>query len=491
MPAKAWLWTRALGLGGVLGVGLACGWAVRPAAAQFEQPEEPAAAAPAEAEAPEARSIETEEGRAYFRRAVAALEGLKGLEARLTLSGDGSIKNYLPSGTSTLRLARLDPKAGSADEMAVVSGPQPFAVLVEGAIKTTPSAAEKQVAYFRNPNTQAWKDFTKQVVEERGAAFNLGALASLVSQLSVEELAAATPFEKELASEQFGVLPVVEVDGVPCDVVEVTYPANPNAAREGARVQRLVTPVTRWYFAQSDRLLRRVDRVNKNAIASVVITQTLTGVTPKAEADANALFIETPEGWTRNVVDTASSKADRANRGGATATTPAAPAAAAPAEPAAPAVPKAPDFSFKTAAGDTVTRDSLAGNVTVLYFWGTWCVPCRQFSPLVSGLAEKFQAEDAAVRVFAPAIRERSVDAPKAYFEEHGYKHTLALGAGDTPGADAVARAFRVAVYPTLVVISPTGEVVATEPAGNNRSPEEVVAAVEKAVRTALPAKEG
>lgn len=47
----------------------------------------------------------------------------------------------------------------------------------------------------------------------------------------------------------------------------------------------------------------------------------------------------------------------------------------------------APPFTLTTADGRTVSLDSLHGQVVLLDFWATWCVPCRQFLPRLQKLA--------------------------------------------------------------------------------------------------------
>jgi peroxiredoxin len=41
----------------------------------------------------------------------------------------------------------------------------------------------------------------------------------------------------------------------------------------------------------------------------------------------------------------------------------------------------APDFELTLVDGSKVTLDQLRGNVVVLNFWATWCVPCRTELP--------------------------------------------------------------------------------------------------------------
>jgi peroxiredoxin len=46
----------------------------------------------------------------------------------------------------------------------------------------------------------------------------------------------------------------------------------------------------------------------------------------------------------------------------------------------------APPFELKLDDGSTVTLDDLRGNVIVLNFWATWCVPCLTELPLLDAV---------------------------------------------------------------------------------------------------------
>ena len=53
----------------------------------------------------------------------------------------------------------------------------------------------------------------------------------------------------------------------------------------------------------------------------------------------------------------------------------------------------APPFALTTLEGKRVTLDGLHGQVVLLDFWATWCVPCRQFLPRLRKLAADLKDE--------------------------------------------------------------------------------------------------
>jgi cytochrome c-type biogenesis protein len=50
----------------------------------------------------------------------------------------------------------------------------------------------------------------------------------------------------------------------------------------------------------------------------------------------------------------------------------------------------APAFQALGLAGDTVSLESLRGSPVLLNLWATWCAPCRQETPYLQSLHEKF-----------------------------------------------------------------------------------------------------
>jgi cytochrome c biogenesis protein CcmG/thiol:disulfide interchange protein DsbE len=77
----------------------------------------------------------------------------------------------------------------------------------------------------------------------------------------------------------------------------------------------------------------------------------------------------------------------------------AAPAAMAPAKEKVAVGQPAPPFKLRLIKGGEITLDQLRGQVVVLNFWATWCVPCRKELPTLDRYYEL--RKDAGLRVYA------------------------------------------------------------------------------------------
>ncbi len=67
---------------------------------------------------------------------------------------------------------------------------------------------------------------------------------------------------------------------------------------------------------------------------------------------------------------------------------------------------RAPDPAFKTLDGRTRKLSALHGQVTVVNFWATWCGPCQEELPRLSGMAAGYEGQPVRFVVI-------SIDEPK------------------------------------------------------------------------------
>ena len=51
----------------------------------------------------------------------------------------------------------------------------------------------------------------------------------------------------------------------------------------------------------------------------------------------------------------------------------------------------APDFTLPSNSGKTVNLSQFKGQVVMINFWASWCVPCRQEMPLLEDIYKKYK----------------------------------------------------------------------------------------------------
>jgi thiol-disulfide isomerase/thioredoxin len=115
---------------------------------------------------------------------------------------------------------------------------------------------------------------------------------------------------------------------------------------------------------------------------------------------------------------------------------------------------KVPDFKFSTPDGKTVTPKSLAGKVTVLDFWATYCEPCKMSLPNLDKVYEQYK-DNPKVAFYAV-----SVDQPDV--ENRELVKTLADWKVKIPvlrDSEHTAEALRFDVIPTTFILGPDGVV--------------------------------
>jgi thiol-disulfide isomerase/thioredoxin len=115
----------------------------------------------------------------------------------------------------------------------------------------------------------------------------------------------------------------------------------------------------------------------------------------------------------------------------------------------------APNFTLRSAEGDTVKLSDLKGNVVILDFWATWCGPCRMAMPEIDAFLKA--NTNPQVKIFSINVWENFRYKTKTFMEKNGYGMTLLYGNDD------LAKAYDVTGIPTLFIIDKEGKIRYTE----------------------------
>jgi len=79
---------------------------------------------------------------------------------------------------------------------------------------------------------------------------------------------------------------------------------------------------------------------------------------------------------------------------------------------------RAPEFAGTLLDGDAFESSSLAGDVAVLNFWGSWCAPCRVETPAFSEVSEEYA--DDGVQFLGINVKETDQQFADAFVADKG-----------------------------------------------------------------------
>jgi cytochrome c-type biogenesis protein len=110
-----------------------------------------------------------------------------------------------------------------------------------------------------------------------------------------------------------------------------------------------------------------------------------------------------------------------------------------------------PDVEFQTLAGQPFRLKELQGQVVLLNFWATYCIPCREEIPALNALQSELQAQGLKI---VGASLDDSIEGVNAYQEEVAkFEYQVLLG-----GNDAKVK-FEQSVLPTTYLIDRQGRI--------------------------------
>ncbi len=114
-----------------------------------------------------------------------------------------------------------------------------------------------------------------------------------------------------------------------------------------------------------------------------------------------------------------------------------------------------PAFSLVSTSGKVVSSGDIAGRPAVLFFWATWCDPCRDLLARVQKLAHRYESKG--VR-FLGVDTDRDFWLVEPFLAESKIEIETVLTAGEDDWEEK-ARAFRIGALPTLLVVDGQGNV--------------------------------
>jgi thiol-disulfide isomerase/thioredoxin len=114
---------------------------------------------------------------------------------------------------------------------------------------------------------------------------------------------------------------------------------------------------------------------------------------------------------------------------------------------------EAPNFSLKTAKGETIELQDFQGKVVVINFWASWCPPCRAEIPGLQEVYRKYRPKGLEIvgisldrdgwKAVSPLVRDMNIEYP------------VVLGDNDVANAYGGIRAI-----PTTIIVDRDGKIV-------------------------------
>ncbi len=372
-----------------------------------------------------------------------------------------------------------------ADTMPSMSGQMFFgvhsehgrAIHIVGEAKDQKSSPSVPIDLLLTNDRFVWTDRAKQTITETANAPGIRGNPTALTLVLLSPILADDPYARDANNAQSIELGEQEpINGILCDRVVIKRAAQ---SKQSARSTSDAYTDVIWWIGAEDRLPRKVSQITDAGLVKITLSFELSNLKTMAPSDEE-LDVARPEGFTFTS-KLPKPKADPEQDAGAAPAdgdainTPATPP---PDEPAAPRARLAPGYAFTPEGGSQVSNSTQEGRVTVLYFWGSWCLPCAQASPLVSALSTDYA--DRAVDVYGIAVREADPDQARAEFNINAFAHQLVMNAPD------LASAFKVRVYPTIVVIDPHGEIVYQHGIARDLGADKLVQEARAAVQKAL-----
>lgn len=324
-----------------------------------------------------------------------------------------------------------------------------------------------------------WVDRQAKTINEAPRGSTVRGLPSSLNLVLISSIINDDPYAQDTDGAVSITLGAQEaVAGEMCDQIVIKRPE----AKGGRRGAQAYTDAI-WWISTSDKLPRKVHQITDAGMVKITLSFEMSNLRI-IEAKQDQLDVRRPDDF--RFVSTMPKPRDETQDAPGTLTTEPVdrPANDQPAQdddrPSPPTVPTAPSFSFSTVSGDSVDNSTQRGRVTLLYFMGSWCVPCAQTTPLISAMRDEIS--DDAFDLYALSVREGNPQNAERTFVSAHPEVELSVN------PDAISAEFKIRVYPTIVVIDRDGTIAFQRSIGKNYDAEQLVSEARDAVNDALKA---
>jgi len=117
--------------------------------------------------------------------------------------------------------------------------------------------------------------------------------------------------------------------------------------------------------------------------------------------------------------------------------------------------PLAPGFTGTTLTGSRLSFSAYRGQVVVVNFWGSWCVPCREEAPILAAVAARYRPDG--VSFLGVDVRDTTASA-QAFARGFRIPYPSVSDPGSVITQDFTARV-PIAGTPTTLVVDRTGHI--------------------------------
>lgn len=281
-----------------------------------------------------------------------------------------------------------------------------------GTVARDSTPSEFDVVWDRQSIT--WVDNAAKTVYTRpfGQARGFKGL-QMINGLRIPAISGDRPLGEELAQPVMQLQGVEEIAGVPCDVVLT------GTALEGNGNRKKV------WVAKSDLIPRKLENIIDSKLINASTSVELSNVRVNETIPPDRAGIVPPEGYAVDKAEPVVNKPIKLDKLAV------------------------PDFELSTPEGTKVSKASLAGNVAVIQFWGTWSNPSKRSHEELQQLANSYK--DKGVKFFIASVREKDAEGVVGYIKESNVRIPVLLE------GDSLAERLDVQSVPTAVVIGADG----------------------------------